>query len=239
MLFSNQPPEKPHLQLYSGSMKGLQLEREYSITTTFDKKNTINPWDSCIGAHLRIWMNGNAEHAPKLLASCVLGGFIEVAGKIYGLTVAHPLRFPLLDSKRNNPDEIQEGVKGGSEIEIGTFNACTFGNSSTRDGQQTKVNNADWALVNMSVKFNIAQLKHSRAAKFTAVGEDEFRVEKDEDLLLRDVVIQTASSNIQGRLSMIKSWLLMDSERFAVLRITIHKPLGMCSKLIFLAPVSK
>lgn len=77
------PSAASNRELSSIEMQG------YFVTTTLDKNTNTNNWDRCAGAPLYVFpkpVKGEAVDTSRYLALCTLGGFIEVADGIYGLT---------------------------------------------------------------------------------------------------------------------------------------------------------
>jgi hypothetical protein len=206
----------------------------YVAATTLNEATDTNNWDRYISAPLYLFPilpNDEVTDAPGY-ASCTLGGFIQVADGIYGITVAHPLLNAITRSSTQAPRP-QSGQKS-KDFVVGNIIACVLSNVSS-DNQAGKQEqgfvppNSDWALIELGEGFGKAQLDEGQlAANFTPVEKEKLEVVKDADLEPRTVLIRTGfSSDVKGKLSIAKSSLQIGSALFTVMRITLSEALGM------------
>jgi hypothetical protein len=212
--------------------------RDYFATTTLDDDSETNNWDIYAATHLYLFprsAKGEVVDTSSPLGFCTLGGFVEVAGGIYGLSVAHPLLSGIgMSSAQMLRDENATGFTVGNII------ACVLSNissvdSSARERQGPTPPNSDWALIELSDKFDRTQLERSQVAgKFAVVEKEKLDVVEDADLVPRKVIIRTGFSNlVKGKLSIARSRLQLGSARFIVMRIELDKPLGKRSSRPF------
>ncbi len=204
----------------------------YVATTILDEATDTNNWDRYTSAPLHLFStlpNDWAMDTPGY-ASCTLGGFIQVADGIYGLTVAHPLFNAIISSTQASRPHSDQKSK---EFVVGNIIACVLsnvssGNQAGKEEQGSAPLNSDWALIELGEGFNEAQLNEGQLlANLAPVEKENLEVVKDADLEPRTVIIRTGfSSEVKGELGIAKSSLQIGSALFTVMRITLNKPLG-------------
>ena len=205
------------------------------FATTLSKNMDRNVWDRYAAAPIFLFpepIEGEpVDHASRWLASCTLGGFIEVANSIYGLTVAHPL----VNAIAMNPARTRADREAMS-LKVGNIIACVLSSVSANDNvanerQDPVQSNSDWALIELGEDFDRAQWEQSGTAAYSSlVQREKLDVSEDADLEPRKVVIQTGfNSNVKGKLSIARSRLQIGLSRFSVMCIELeeNKPLSM------------
>ncbi|KAE9382264.1 hypothetical protein N431DRAFT_552134 [Stipitochalara longipes BDJ] len=191
--------------------------------------NNGNFWDKYAAAPLYLVPEPTEgklrDQNSDCLASCTLGGFIEVANSIYGLTVAHPL----FNAIAMNPTRMPEDGKAMT-LNVGNIIACVLSNVSSNNTTATEMQdpvppNSDWALIELGEDFDRAKWDHSWTAAYSSpIPQEKLEIQEDADLEPREVLIRAGfSGNVKGKLRIARSRLQIGSSRFSAMSIELEE----------------